>query len=105
MASRRQQTKDDKRGNSTDRRNRKIWLCSTPKFGGNGTHVRCVHCGTLLPMAEVEADRINPGGSYRRDNIQPACGADNRARSNNAAWVSPMMNALALAAQGAADRA
>ena len=105
MASRRQETKDDRRGNSRDRRARKVWLCSTPKFGGNGEGVRCVHCGSWTPLEQVEADRISPGGSYRRENIQPSCGRDNRSRGNKADWESPLMRKLASAAEGAADRA
>ena len=105
MAGRRQEMKDDKRGSAADRRARKIWLCSTPKFGGDGEGVRCVHCGNWVPISAVEADRIEPGGSYRRENIQPSCGPDNRARSNRRDWVSPMMLALAAAADGAARRA
>jgi hypothetical protein len=97
--------KDDRRGSSADRRARKLWLCTTPKFGGNGDGVYCVHCGRWVPREEVEADRITPGGSYRHDNIQPSCGPDNRARSNKADWVSPMMMDLATAADGAARRA
>jgi len=84
----------DKRGNSYARRARKMWLLGTPKFGGTGTHVPCVHCGTQLGYDEVEADRIVPGGSYRRDNVQPACRACNLGRSDDASWVGP----LALAA-------
>lgn len=87
MASRRTQTGDDRRGNSTDRRNRKIWMLAT---FGDGTTCSCVHCGETLTLATCEADRIIPGGSYRRSNVQPACSPCNRTRSNNVSWLSPL---------------
>lgn len=73
----------EKRGNSKDRAARKIWMLVT---FGNGTTVLCKHCSDELTYATVEADRIIPGGSYRRDNVQPACRKCNLARSNNAEW-------------------
>lgn len=85
----------DKRGNAASRRARKHWMLSEAAgFGGNGEKVPCVHCGAMLGYDDVEADRIIPGGSYRRDNVQPACRACNLDRSDDAAWVGP----LALAA-------
>ncbi len=92
MASRRQQSKDDKRGNSADRRARKTFLLNA---FGNGTTCACVHCGVTLTRETLEADRIVPGGTYRRDNVQPSCGPDNRARGNNASWLSPLARAAA----------
>lgn len=75
----------EKRGNSKDRRARKIWMLSPVSgFGGNGTTVPCVFCGHGLGYAEVEADRIIPGGSYRRDNVQPACRPCNLAKLDSA---------------------
>lgn len=85
--SRRQQTKDDKRGSSADRRARKIWMIDT---FGDGTFVACVHCGATLTHETLQADRIVPGGSYRRSNIQPSCAKDNNARSNDVTWISPL---------------
>lgn len=41
---------------------------------------RCYRCGTLLTVDTVTVDRIKPGckgGTYRRDNIRPACGPCN----------------------------
>lgn len=41
---------------------------------------RCYRCGALLTVDTVTADRIKPGcqgGTYRRDNIRPACGPCN----------------------------
>jgi hypothetical protein len=79
--------KFDKRGNSTDRKNRKIWMLSTPQFGGDGTKVACVHCSALVDYDGVQADRIKPGGTYARTNVQPSCATCNNARSDNAEWV------------------
>lgn len=97
--SRRTASGDDKRGNSRDRRARKLWMLG---HFGDGTTCACAHCGEQLEYAELEADRITPGGSYRRDNIQPSCGKCNKARSNNTAWISPLMATLAKAANTAA---
>lgn len=96
MASRRQQTGDDKRGSAASRRARKTWLLN---HFGDGTSVACVHCGVTLTRETLQADRIIPGGTYRRDNVQPSCAKDNVARSNNVAWLSP----LALAAASVND--
>lgn len=74
----------EKRGNSRDRRARKLWMLET---WGDGKSCPCVHCGTKLRYSTVEADRIVPGGSYRRSNVQPACRACNLGRSNNESWV------------------
>ena len=74
----------EKRGNSKDRAARKRWMLAT---WGDGITCLCVHgCGTVLDYAHVEADRIIPGGSYRRDNVQPACRSCNAARSDNPDW-------------------
>lgn len=78
--------KFDKRGNSTDRKNRKIWMLTTEKFGGDGTKVACVHCKAMVTYDEVQADRIKPGGTYARINVQPACGPCNLARSDKEDW-------------------
>lgn len=60
----------EKRGNSKDRKVRKHWMLSTY---GTGNKVPCTHCGRELDYYTVEADRIEPGGSYRRENIVPSC--------------------------------
>lgn len=85
--SRRQQTGDDRRGNSKDRAARKIWMLN--QFG-NGHSVDCRHCGTSLDYANVQADRIIPGGSYRRSNVQPSCQTCNIRRSDNRCWSCPL---------------
>lgn len=85
----------DGRGNNRDRRLRKQWLLGALRdprlgyapFGGDGTQVRCVHCGQCLTYDTVEADRIVPGGSYRRENVQPSCRRDNSVRGSNPDWV------------------
>lgn len=74
----------EKRGNNIDRANRKVWMLF--QFG-NGEYCRCVHCGTTLTFETVEADRIIPGGSYRHENVQPACRSCNLARSNDITWT------------------
>lgn len=80
----------EKRGNSYARRARKDWMLSPQAgFGGNGREVQCKHCHQPLTFKTVEADRKIPGGSYRRDNIQPACRTCNLARSNNSSWTPP----------------
>lgn len=73
----------EKRGNSRNRAARKRWMLAT---FGNGEKCPCAHCAAMLGYDEVEADRIVPGGTYARFNIQPACRACNLARSNNASW-------------------
>lgn len=75
----------DKRGSNGDRRRRREWLLSPASgFGGDGTKVPCFwECGRELTDSTVEADRIVPGGSYRRDNIVPACRPCNLARSDD----------------------
>jgi 5-methylcytosine-specific restriction endonuclease McrA len=84
-------------GNSTDRRRRKAWLVDTYRadvdvvaatypvvrprvrtvsLGRGVPACRCYRCGTLLTVETVSVDRIVPGclgGTYRRDNIRPAC--------------------------------
>jgi hypothetical protein len=76
----------DKRGSNGDRKKRREWLVSPEAgFGGNGSEVKCFwECGRELNVWIVEADRIVPGGSYRRDNIVPACRPCNLARSDDA---------------------
>lgn len=77
----------EKRGNSQDRRRRKMWMLAA---FGDGEKCPCVHCGMMLSYETVEADRIIPGGSYRRENVQPACRACNLSRSDDITWVSPL---------------
>lgn len=86
----------EKRGNAADRRARKCWMLLT---WGDGEKCPCVHCGAMVDFSTVEADRIAPGGSYRRDNVQPACRPCNISRSNKVDWngiVSVAAAALAV---------
>lgn len=69
----------DRRGNNRDRAARKRWMLDT---FGDGYWCDCYHCGRPLEYDTVEADRIIPGGSYRRDNIIPACRRCNASRGN-----------------------
>lgn len=93
----------DERGNTADRRRRREWLVETfaadvaaqPCCDLPGCHAftalpdgepgepacRCYRCGRLLTVDTVTADRIIPGckgGTYRRNNIRPACMECNR---------------------------
>lgn len=90
-------TNGNARGGSDARRRRREWLVETFRADvdaidvawiGGGQLVedvalpacRCYRCGTLLTVDTVTVDRIVPGckgGTYRRDNIRPACGTCN----------------------------
>lgn len=72
----------DKRGNSRNRRVRKLRMLSDPRFSGTGSTCNCVHCGCELSYDTVEADRIMPGGSYAYYNVQASCGACNKQRGD-----------------------
>jgi 5-methylcytosine-specific restriction endonuclease McrA len=85
------------RGSAADRRARRAWILRT---FGNGIVAPCVHCGDLVSDASLEVDRIVPGGSYRRGNVQPACKPCNLSRSNKTDWngiVTTAAAALAVA--------
>lgn len=85
------------RGNTRDRAARRAWLVKTFRANvdlglveageawcfrtverGEGLPAcRCYCCGVLLTEETVTVDRIIPkvdGGTYRRNNIRPACG-------------------------------
>jgi hypothetical protein len=72
-------TNGNRRGNAEARRRRRQWLLDT---FGDGTRAACAlalspDCAGLVTFETISADRIVPGylgGTYRRDNIQPACG-------------------------------
>lgn len=86
----------DKRGSAADRRARKVWFLSPVSgFGGDGQTVPCVHCAASLTFDQIEADRIYPGGSYRRDNVQPACRPCNISRSDKVEWSGQLVPAMA----------
>ena len=79
----------NERGSAEARRRRREWLLETyaadvspvVDFAEDGSEVeykvcRCYRCGNLLGVNTLTVDRIIPGcqgGTYRRDNIRPAC--------------------------------
>ena len=70
---RRGTTNRNDRGSSYDRARRRSWLLNT---FGNGHTAPCYRCGLALTNSTITVDRIMPGckgGTYRRDNIRPAC--------------------------------
>lgn len=81
-------TAKDARGNSRDRAARRAWILSPAAgFGGNGATVPCVHCHKIVTADLMHVDRIVPGGTYRRNNIQPSCAKCNHDRCNNPNWT------------------
>lgn len=99
---RRGTTNGNARGGSDERRRRRAWLVETYRanvdvvvidlpygpvtvetvIGSEGSEpaCRCYRCGVLLTVDTVTVDRIKPGchgGTYRRENIRPACGTCN----------------------------
>lgn len=83
---RRGTTNGNARGNVRDRLARRIWLVLTFRsdefVDGVIETCRCYRCGKLLTVKTVTVDRIVPGchgGTYRRNNIRPACGTCNSA--------------------------
>lgn len=96
-------TNRNARGGAPQRRLRREWLLQTyradmdvilietflvdplvvgviPGTEGAQPACRCYRCGTLLTIDTLTVDRIKPGcqgGTYRRDNIRPACGQCN----------------------------
>jgi 5-methylcytosine-specific restriction endonuclease McrA len=74
-------TNGNSRGGSAARRRRKQWLLD--QFG-DGTTAPCslklAGCAEVVTIDTISVDRILPGcqgGTYRRTNIQPACGSCN----------------------------
>lgn len=68
----------ERRGNARDRAARRRWLLEhfDPDLGP--TVARCaLHlsdtCHQYVDDTTLTVDRIEPGGTYRRGNIQPAC--------------------------------
>lgn len=87
-------TNGNARGSSYDRARRRRYLVTTYASDVDPQLCRCYRCGKLLydesstpyavalqhDAAPLTVDRIVPGcrgGTYRRDNIRPACGACN----------------------------
>lgn len=68
----------EKRGSSYARRSRRAWLLATFDTDLGPDVARCHlklsdRCHGVVDGLTLTADRINPGGTYRHDNIQPAC--------------------------------
>lgn len=82
----------EKRGSSYARRARKLWMLA---HWGDGEVCPCVYCGMSVNFDTVEADRIIPGGTYRRDNVQPACKPCNLSKSDNSDWDGTITEAAA----------
>jgi hypothetical protein len=64
---------NDLRGNSKDRRARKLFLLNKD---GDGRNAPCHECGTVVDYDTMVVDRIDPGkfgGRYVRGNIQIHC--------------------------------
>lgn len=97
-ATRRGTSNSNARGSTLNRRRRRAWLMETFRADmdlapdwettdnvyvpvGQGIPlVRCYRCGDLMSEKEMTIDRIIPGhkgGTYRRNNIRPACGPCN----------------------------
>lgn len=69
----------DRRGNSRQRRVRKTKLLS---IFGNGRWTICTWCREKVTAETMHADRIVAGGSYRIENLIPACGSCNMNRKD-----------------------
>lgn len=84
--SRRGTTNTNVRGSSYDRRRRKQWLLDT---FGDGTTAPCSFdgCEKMLTFKTMTVDRFplagEDGGTYKRNNIRPACGPCNFADEVN----------------------
>lgn len=66
------------RGSSRDRRARRAWLLETfdPDLGPEVARCHLAisdRCHGVVDQTTLTVDRIEPGGTYTRDNIQPAC--------------------------------
>ena len=103
-------------GSAEDRRRRKVWLLDTYRAnvdvfngmssvseiiidvdgvnacqqGEGDSACRCYRCGKLLTLELITVDRIKPGclgGTYRRNNIRPACKTCNESTGGKLAHV------------------
>jgi hypothetical protein len=76
------------RGNSYDRRRRKLWLLNT---FGTGRICKCHWCGKRLTFKTLTQDRLLPGdagGRYIKSNLVPACLKCNQTRHSHAVTPS-----------------
>ena len=77
MTATRGTTNRNARGSSYDWAARCAWLLA---IFGDGVKVPCYRCGVVFDDVTITVDRIVPGrdgGTYRRNNIRPACGPCN----------------------------
>lgn len=69
----------ERRGNSQDRARRRAWLLEAyAEDDLPAGQVRCqlassAFCLEVVDATTLTVDRVTPGGSYARYNIQPAC--------------------------------
>lgn len=68
----------DRRGSNADRRRRRAWLLANFDTDLGPERARChlrlsVLCERTVDAVSLSVDRIERGGSYARENIQPAC--------------------------------
>lgn len=68
----------EKRGNNRDRKRRRAWILRTfdPDLGPGQARCRLQisdMCRPVVDESTLSVDRIDPGGTYKRSNIQPAC--------------------------------
>lgn len=68
----------DRRGSNAARKVRRTWLLSTFDVDLGPERARChlklsAWCERIVDSVSLSVDRIEPGGTYRRGNIQPAC--------------------------------
>lgn len=99
-------TNSNARGNTRDREARKNWLLKAFAADQTTSHTvwtgnrfityhdepacRCYRCGELLHFNTLTVDRIIPGckgGTYRRNNIRPACAQCNSSTGGKLPWL------------------
>jgi 5-methylcytosine-specific restriction endonuclease McrA len=88
------------RPNAYQRRANRYFLLVT---FGDGQTCPCVYCGDTLEYSTIEVDRVIPGakgGSYRRENIVPACFDCNRKRGDKSVWAFNPLAARRLKRRG-----
>jgi 5-methylcytosine-specific restriction endonuclease McrA len=91
-------TNRNARGNTRDRLRRREYLLRVFQADAGPGTCRCYRCGKVLDIDTVTVDRIVPGchgGTYRRDNIRPACAHCNSATGTTAAQSKPARRAAA----------
>lgn len=80
-------TNRNARGNTRARRARRAYLLKAYEAVHGPGYALCYRCGLLLDEKTLTVDRIIPGsrgGTYRRNNIRPACGTCNSATAKHA---------------------